>query len=324
MAQVTLRDIRKAFGATEVLHGISLDIASGAFVSLLGASGCGKTTLLRIVAGLESVSAGSVTIDGRDVTAVPPERRDIAMMFQSYALLPHLSVFENVRFPLRMRRIGTREQQRDKVAAALDTVQLGQLADRRPRQLSGGQKQRVGIARAFAGNPTTVVADEPVSALDVSIQAQVVNLLSDLQKELGVAFLFIAHDLAVVRHFCPEVAVMYLGKIVEVADRETLYDRPRHPYTQALLSAVPDVRQAAAGGRRDRIRLQGDVPSPLDPPSGCRFRTRCWMAREICATQEPPLLQLGEGHKVACHFADETAGTTTGRVAEDAGGTATG
>ena len=282
-------------------------------LGLVGESGCGKSTTGRLITRLLTPTAGQIRFEGDDIAKLSPRqlkplRRDIQMIFQDpyTSLNPRHTVGSIVGAPLEIHKVVPRKQILPRVQELLEIVGLNpEHYNRYPNEFSGGQRQRIGIARALTLNPKLLVADEPVSALDVSIQAQVINLLQDLQKEFGISFLFIAHDLAVVRHFCPEIAVMYLGKIVEVADRDTLYNRPHHPYTQALLSAVPDVKQAAIGGRRDRIRLEGDVPSPINPPSGCRFRTRCPMAQEICAKQEPPLMQIGERHKVACHFAGE-------------------
>jgi oligopeptide/dipeptide ABC transporter ATP-binding protein len=301
---------RRTVGQVQAVDGVSFTIPRGKALGLVGESGCGKSTTGRLITRLYDSSAGSINFDGHDITKLSrkqmlPLRTEIQMIFQDpySSLNPRHTVGTIIGTPLRVHNVVPEKQVLARVRELLEIVGLNpEHYNRYPNEFSGGQRQRIGIARALALQPQLLVADEPVSALDVSIQAQVVNLLQDLQKEFNIAFLFIAHDLAVVRHFCPEVAVMYLGKIVEIGDRETIYNQPRHPYTQALLSAVPDVKQAQIGGRRERIRLEGDVPSPINPPSGCRFRTRCPIAKEICARVEPPLLQIGARHKVACHF----------------------
>jgi peptide/nickel transport system ATP-binding protein/oligopeptide transport system ATP-binding protein len=305
--------IRRTVGHVQAVDGVSFQVPAGGALGLVGESGCGKSTTGRLITRLYQPTGGKIMFEGKDIAGLSPKqlmplRRDIQMIFQDpyTSLNPRHTVGAIVGAPLAIHNIVPRKQILSRVQELLEVVGLNpEHYNRYPNEFSGGQRQRIGIARALTLQPKLLVADEPVSALDVSIQAQVVNLLQDLQREFDISFLFIAHDLAVVRHFCPEVAVMYLGKVVEIADRETLYNRPQHPYTQALLSAVPDVKQAAIGGRRERIRLEGDVPSPINPPSGCRFRTRCPLAQEICAKQEPPLLQIGKRHKVACHFAGE-------------------
>lgn len=305
--------IRRTIGQVQAVDGVSFQVQRGQSLGLVGESGCGKSTTGRLITRLYDPTSGSMKFDGREIATLNnkqmlPLRSEIQMIFQDpySSLNPRHTVGTIVGTPLRVHKVVPEKQVLNRVRELLEVVGLNpEHYNRYPNEFSGGQRQRIGIARALALQPKLLVADEPVSALDVSIQAQVVNLLQDVQKEFGIAFLFIAHDLAIVRHFCPEIAVMYLGKIVEIGDRETLYNRPHHPYTQALLSAAPDVKQAAIGGRRDRIRLEGDVPSPINPPSGCRFRTRCWRAEDLCAKVEPPLLQIGKQHKVACHFAGE-------------------
>ena len=303
--------VRRTIGQVQAVDGVSFQVPRGGALGLVGESGCGKSTTGRLITRLYDPTSGSMKFNGREIGKLTnkqmlPLRSEIQMIFQDpySSLNPRHTVGTIVGTPLRVHKVVPEKQVLTRVRELLEVVGLNpEHYNRYPSEFSGGQRQRIGIARALALQPKLMVADEPVSALDVSIQAQVVNLLQDVQREFGIAFLFIAHDLAVVRHFCPEIAVMYLGKIVEIGDRETLYNRPHHPYTQALLSAAPDVKQAAVGGRRERIRLEGDVPSPINPPSGCRFRTRCWMAQDICAKVEPPLLQIGKTHKVACHFA---------------------
>jgi len=318
--------VRRTVAHVQAVDGVSFSVPRGGALGLVGESGCGKSTTGRLITRLYEPTGGEMRYEGQDLAKLSkremlPLRKDIQMIFQDpySSLNPRHTVGTIVGTPLLVHKQVPAQKVLDRVRELLEIVGLNpEHYNRYPNEFSGGQRQRIGIARSLALQPKLLVADEPVSALDVSIQAQVVNLLQEVQREFNIAFLFIAHDLAVVRHFCPEVAVMYLGKIVEIGDRETLYLHQHHPYTQALLSAVPDVKQAAIGGRRERIRLEGDVPSPINPPSGCRFRTRCWLAQDICAKVEPPLLQIGARHKVACHFAGELGHPATSPVTLDA------
>ncbi|MHB8928621.1 MAG: ABC transporter ATP-binding protein [Bacillota bacterium] len=299
-------------GYVRSVDGVSFDIPRGKAFGLVGESGCGKTTTARLVLRLLEPTAGRVLFDGRDLNKMGREelrkmRREMQIIFQDpYASLnPRIPVEQIVGEALEVHGIAKGKAKHDRVIDLLEMVGLRpEQARRYPHEFSGGQRQRIGVARALALNPKLIVADEPVSALDVSIQSQIINLLEDLQKKLGLTYLFIAHDLSVVRHISDIVAVMYLGKIVELASENDLYENPLHPYSRALLSAVPIPDPTH---RRERIVLEGDVPSPVNPPSGCRFHTRCPIAVDRCKTEEPGLRDLGGGHQVACHLATNPA-----------------
>ena len=305
------RWLRPARPAIQAVDGVSFDVARGETLSLVGESGCGKTTTAKSVLRLVEPSAGSVQLDGEDLLSLAAEdmrmrRRNLQIIFQDpYASLnPRLTAGDIVAEPLRNFGMGDAAERRERVQWLFSRVGLRpEAAKKFPHEFSGGQRQRLGIARALALNPKLIVCDEPVSALDVSVQAQVVNLLMDLQAEFGIAYLFVAHDLAVVRHISHRVAVMYLGHIVEIADRDTLFSAPMHPYTEILLSAVP-VPNPRTPARR--MLLQGDPPSPANPPSGCRFHTRCPMAQAVCKEKAPELserpVSSNGSHLVACHF----------------------
>jgi oligopeptide transport system ATP-binding protein len=308
--------VQREIARVHAVDDVSFELRAGETLGLVGESGCGKSTLARCIARLYDITSGSVVFEGNDISKykrrqLRPVRRDLQMVFQDpYASLnPRKRVGAILSDPLRIHHAGSRDQIRQRVLELLELVGLSpEHINRYPHEFSGGQRQRIGVARALALKPKLVIADEPVSALDVSIRAQVINLLDDLQDELSLTYIFIAHDLGVVRHVSDRIAVMYLGKIVEISPAEELYTHPVHPYTEALLSAVP-IPDPDLSAQRQQIVLEGDVPSPISPPSGCRFHPRCRYATEICTTEEPALTRHGSlGHLAACHHPLELGG----------------
>jgi oligopeptide transport system ATP-binding protein len=326
---VTAGLLRRRVGEVRAVDGVSFTIAEGETLGLVGESGCGKSTCGRAILRLYEPTGGSVKIAGEEIAQATPDRLRrlrpvMQMVFQDpqASLNPRMTVAGIIGEPLDEHSRLPRRARLDRIYELMDQVGLNRdFANRYPHEFSGGQRQRIGIARALALNPRFIICDEPIAALDVSIQAQVVNLLEDLQDRLGLTYLFISHDLSMVRHIADRVAVMYLGGIVEIATRDALYDRPQHPYTQALLSAVPEPDPRIEADRR-RIILTGDVPSPARPPAGCAFSTRCPKVIDICRQKKPPLRQIAEGHQAACHLLDtastsQTAGSAGGKEARE-------
>ncbi|TCS83076.1 ABC transporter ATP-binding protein [Tepidibacillus fermentans] len=298
---------KKTTGYVKAVDGVSFELNQGETLALVGESGCGKSTTGRSILRLIEPTEGRIFFEGEDLVSLSQEemrvkRKDLQMVFQDpfASLNPRQTIQKILEEPLIVHRLGNEQERKEKIYELLEVVGLNkEQAKRYPHQFSGGQRQRIGIARALSVNPKLIIADEPVSALDVSIQAQILNLMEDLQEEFLLTYIFISHDLSVVRHIANRVGVMYLGSLVELADKDELYEHPLHPYTQALLSAVPEPNPDL---KKERILLTGDVPSPANPPSGCKFHTRCKYKMEICEKEKPEFVDLGNGHLVACHL----------------------
>lgn len=315
---LSIKDIKKWFPVDDKLigkptsfvkavDGVSFDVYKGEVLGLVGESGCGKTTISRSVLGLTEPTSGSILFEGRELIGMKKKelrklRSDLQIVFQDpySSLSPRMRIADTISEPMEIQKRGTRKERRKRVEELLEIVGLEKgFADRYPHEFSGGQRQRIGIARVLAADPKFMICDEPVSALDVSVRSQILNLLIELKRDFGLTMLFISHDLSVVEYICDRIVVMYLGRVMEIAKRDDLYRNPSHPYTRALLSAIPIPDPTL---KKERILLEGDTPSPIDPPAGCRFCTRCAKAQEICRTTAPELKEIEDGHMVACHL----------------------